>query len=363
MTRPARWWARSLSALAGAALALAPAPALAHGDEAPGGSDYTVTVTTPQPLPGVRVQVIDAGTRLMLTNDSAQTVTVLGDSGEPYLRIRPDGAYENTRSPATHRNVTLLSAAAPASADPTAAPQWRRVNRDPVARWHDPRAQWAADQPPAVVAADPARVHRVREWAIPVTVEAVPGGPAAAAITGVLDWSPPPAASEGWLGILVGIALVSLLGVLAAPGTTAATGPVGRVVLLTMSALAVVGGGLAIAYAVARVLDTGATGVGQVLIGIGIGQVWPVLTGLGAIAAGAYAALGRPTGDFALALAGACLGLFPGLTNAAVLGRAVPPVVWDGPAARLVVSAVAAIGLGLAVAGVLRLRAAIALTR
>ena len=68
------------------------------------------------------------------------------------------------------------------------------------------------------------------------------------------------------------------------------------------------------------------------LVGLLAGQIWSLLTGLGAVAAGGYALARRPAADFAVALAGACLALFAGVANAAVLARAVAPVPWS-PAA------------------------------
>ncbi|MEU8190756.1 hypothetical protein AB0C00_26190, partial [Micromonospora carbonacea] len=107
-----------------------------------------------------------------------------------------------------------------------------------------------------------------------------------------------------------------------------------------------------------RELDAGATGVGGVLLGLLGGQVWALLTGLGALAAGGYALARRPAADFALALAGACLALFAGVTNVAVLARSVPPLPWPGGVARVLLVLVLATGAGATAAGLLRLRAA-----
>ena len=66
---------------------------------------------------GLRVDVVDAGSRLELENRTGETVQVLGYSDEPYLRIERDGVFENRRSPTLYANADRKgSAAVPASA-------------------------------------------------------------------------------------------------------------------------------------------------------------------------------------------------------------------------------------------------------
>ncbi|WP_229784273.1 hypothetical protein [Pilimelia anulata] len=324
-----------------------PVPALAHSDEAPGGSDQRVRVLAVSPaLPGVTVIPIEAGARLQLTNSGGATVEVRGDAGEPYLQVRPDGTYENSRSPSTYRNRTLVGAPIPPDADASAAPQWRRIGTRPVARWHDARAAWPADA---------ARTGPPRAWSVPLTADG-----AVAAVTGTTTPETPPSAPNWWLLTLVGVGLVALLGLVGAPGTSGARRWYGRAAGAGLAALAAAGGGIALWYALAREWDAGAGTVGELLAALARAQVWPILTALGALAAAGYALARRPAADFALALSGACLGLFPGVANAAVFARAVPPAACSGLTARVTVAAVTAIGLGLAVAGALRLRTAIA---
>jgi hypothetical protein len=325
-----------------------PAPAYAHGGDAPDGTNYRTQVISVTPaLPDVTVRTIEAGARLELANRSEKTVEVLGYDGEPYLEVRPDGVYENIHSPATYLNATLTGGAAvPAEADPTMPPTWRRVTDEPVARWHDHRAHWMTAAKPPQVAADPGRVHRIRDWTVPLRVEL-----SAAQIHGTLDWIPPPMPALWWAAAVLGAAALATLGLIA-PGSRSA--PLsGRV----LGALAVAGGLGAIAYAVAREIDAGKTGLGGVLLGLLVSQVWPVLTALGAVAAGVYALLGRAAADFALALTGACLALFAGITNAPVLASSIAPVPWPAPVARALVVSVIAIGAGLVGANALRMRA------
>ncbi|MEV6797689.1 hypothetical protein AB0M91_05005 [Micromonospora rifamycinica] len=325
------------------------APAHAHGADAPDGTDYRTAVTGITPArPGLTVRAVEAGARLELVNRTGRDVEVIGYSGEPYLRVGPDGVYENTRSPATYLNRTLAGdTALPASADPAAPPQWRRIGDDQRVRWHDQRALWREPTVPAPVAADPGREHRVRDWAVPLRAGGEP-----VELRGTLDWVPPPDPYPWWVAATLGFLLVGAAGLLPAgtvPGSRALRG-VGAVLAL--------GGAAAVALVLGRELDAGAQGVAGVLLGLLAGQLWPLLTGLGALAAGGWALARRPAADFVLALAGACLTLFVGVANLTVLSRAVAPVPWSGGTARMLLTGVLVAGLGAVGAGLLRLHAA-----
>ncbi|MFV2102826.1 hypothetical protein [Micromonospora sp. LOL_024] len=337
--------------LAGAVTALVAAatPALAHGADAPDGTDYRVEVTGVTPArPELRVRVIEAGARLELTNAGSEPVEVIGYSGEPYLRVGPDGVFENIRSPATYLNRTIVGdTVLPTEVDPAVAPQWRRVDGGRTARWHDQRALWRGAGPPAQVRAAPEREHRVRDWVVPLRDA---DGPVE--LRGTLDWVPPPDAYAWWVAVTLGMLAVGALGLL-----PAASAP-GRRVLVALGGLLVVGGVAAVVLAVGRVLDAGAEGVGGMLVGLLTGPVWALLTGLGAIATAGWAtARAGAHADFVVALTGACLALFAGVTNAAVLARAVVPMPWPATAARLLVVLVLVAGAGALAAAVLRLHA------
>lgn len=344
-------------------VALAATPAAAHGGEAPDGTDYRIQVTDITPArPGLTVRVVEAGARLELTNRTGLPIEVLGYHGEPYLEIRPDGGYENANSPTTYLNQTLDGGTTPpAGADPARPPAWRQISTEPVVRWHDQRIRWLGRTPPAAVRAQPDREHRIRDWVVPLRE-----GLTTLEVRGALDWVPPPNPLPWWGLSLVAAAGVGALGALPlsarrdrpVPTTPPVPARRGRLVSGALVGILATGGVAAVAVAAARTVDGGAAGFGAVLQGLLTGQVWPVLAGLGALAAGAYALARRPAADFALALAGACLALFGGATNAAVFARSVVPVPWPPTLSRLVVSLVVIAGAGVGLAGVLRLRAA-----
>ncbi|MFI7216450.1 hypothetical protein [Micromonospora maritima] len=336
-------------AVAATALLALAAPAAAHGADAPDGTDYRGAVTGVSPdRPGLTARMVEAGARLELTNRTDAAVTVLGYSGEPYLRVGPDGVFENSRSPATWLNRTLAGETRlPAEADPAAPPDWRRIDDGPTARWHDQRTLWREDAPPAAVAAAPDREQRVRDWVVPLRA-----GTDRIEVRGTLDWVPPPDPYPWWVAATLGFLVIGAAGLV--PGGTIA----GVRALRAVGALLALGGVAAVALTVGRAVDTGGPGLGGLLTELLTGQVWTLLTGLGALAAGAYALARRPAADFTLALAGACLTLFAGVSNLAVLSRSVPPAAGPPGLTRVLVALALATGAGAVAAGLLRLRTA-----
>ena len=172
--------------------------AAAHGgptDEET-SSNYRTTVTLIEPdVEGVSARVIDAGSRLELTNRTDARVIVHGYQGEPYLRIGPDGVFENRRSAATYLNTTRDGAAdIPDLVDPQAAPEWRQVSTGTTARWHDHRAHWMSPLPPPAVRADGTREFVIFDpWVVPLRV-----GEVTAELRGDLTWVPPPSSRRWW---------------------------------------------------------------------------------------------------------------------------------------------------------------------
>jgi len=334
-----------LAGLAGLVGALVVAsPASAHNADVPPASDYRCEVTgISAPLPGLTVRTVSAGTQLELVNHTGRTIEVLGYSGEPYLRVQPDGVYQNANSPATYVNQSATGGPTPpASATAYAPPAWQKLSGTPAVVWHDHRAHWMLATKPPAVAADPGAPHRISEWSIPLR-----DGVRQFAVTGTLDWVPPPSPAVWWAGVLLLAGAVAGLGLLR---------PVPA--LRGAAAVAVAAGLAALSYAVAAVVDSGPltlSGALRVLVGT---QPWPLLCGIAALAAGWYAARAKPAADLALGLTGACLALYAGAANAAVFVHAVPPVALPGTVARLLVLVSLSAGAGLAAVAVLRMRAA-----
>jgi len=339
---------RKAGAILGVALALnlsVPSPAHAHGADAPDATNYRTQIKQAPDLAGLTVEAIEAGARLQLTNHSGRNVEVLGYQNEPYLEIRPDGVYENIHSPATYLNITIIHVDPPAHADPTLPPEWRKVADEPRWRWHDQRAIWTDPQPPSQVASDPGAPQHLRDWTVPMRVDATP-----LTLSGTLDYVPPPPAWLWWALSGAGVILVGLLGL------PRLRKPVGKV----LPVLVIGAGVLGLVYGVARELDAGNDTLWSVVSQLFAAQLWPVVTSLAAIGFATDALLSRKgDGDFAVALGGAAVALFAGMVNAAVFHRSITPVSWDPNLARILIVAIIACGGGGAVAAMLRLRGSV----
>lgn len=137
---------RVLAVLAVAALApaVAATPAHAHGLGGTEPTNVETKVVAVEPsVEGVEIEAVDLGRSVELRVTGDRDVTVLGYEGEPYLRVGPDGVFENVRSPAVFQNRSLDPPAdVPARYDASAPPEWERVDDGATVRWHDHRAHY-----------------------------------------------------------------------------------------------------------------------------------------------------------------------------------------------------------------------------
>ena len=182
--------------LVGATAGPAAAHAIGTGTAA---SNYRTTVRgIDQGRPGLSVRSL-AGGQLELTNHGPE-VLVLGYRLEPYLRVGPDGVFENQRSPSAYTNrFATTPATIPSEFDPKAAPEWRRIGDGPSAVWHDHRAHWTGPDPPAVKA-NPRVMHVVVPgWEVPLSQ-----GDRTMVVRGTITWVPGP---SPWPWALTAVAL------------------------------------------------------------------------------------------------------------------------------------------------------------
>lgn len=129
----------------------------------------SVLRSSEQPAEGVTVQVVSAQVpALYLENTSTQTVTVLGEEEEPFIRIGPH-VEVNLHSP-TYVKVAQAEGRTPTEeAGAALAPRWHQVQESPRWRWlefraappeGDPRAEWAEREDPTTV----------KTWKVPILV-------------------------------------------------------------------------------------------------------------------------------------------------------------------------------------------------
>ncbi|HXB16630.1 MAG TPA: hypothetical protein VNV44_12925 [Solirubrobacteraceae bacterium] len=197
------------------------------------GSSYHyrtyITSITPH-VHGLSVEVLEFADRLLLRNDTGQTVTIYGYSGEPYARVLANGATEqNKRSPAVYLNTSFYGqVTVPPSASATAAPAWAAVDRTGQFEWHDHRIHWMSPVTPPQVK-DTSKRTKIFDWSVPIKV-----GDQTGAIRGELFWVPE--SSSAPTGLIV-VSIVIVLGALATvvlvrrrrrPGAGGGDAPAGR---------------------------------------------------------------------------------------------------------------------------------------
>jgi hypothetical protein len=193
-------------AVAALLVAVGAAPAAAHAVGGAQASNYQTRILSIEPVvPGLTVEVADAGARLRVRNRTGREVTVLGYAGEPYLRVGPGGVFENRRSPATYLNRARINPAPPppdASAD--APPLWHRIGGGDTVTWHDHRAHWMGASDPPEVKAAPNRTHLVVPgWQAELRVGNQP-----VRVSGDLRWVPGP---SPWPWVAIAVAWLLLV--------------------------------------------------------------------------------------------------------------------------------------------------------
>lgn len=323
------------------ALIVGASPAGAHAMKGGDSTNYRSRIKAVSPdMSGLRVEAVEAGSRLELENRTDEQVIVFGYQTEPYLRIDAEGGvFQNRLSPAVYINADRQGTVQPPpEADPRANPEWELVDDGLIVRWHDHRAHWmGAGDAPAVRRSPGERHVVIPEWEVPLKV-----GKQEVALTGDLTWIPGPSPMP-WYALAAGLAaLVGILGGLARRGRP----------------LAIVVAGL-VGIDLFHIGAQAAAGAGG--FGAGLGATLSgSLFSIAAWGAGALAVRllmrGSEDGAFAAAFAGAVIALFGGLVDVSYLSRSQLPVAVPHPVARLLVAVSLGVGTGLVLAALLRLR-------
>lgn len=316
----------------GLLLGLGAAPASAHNVSGVGATNYETTLEGIAPeTAGITARVVEGGSRLQLTNTNDRDVVVLGYEDEPYLRIGPDGVFENQRSPATYLNRDRTgSQTGPATVDAGAEPEWKKTSSGQTARWHDHRIHWmgaAVDRP------DERFVVEDR-WIVPLRFSGD-----RLEITGQLVWVPAssPLPWYALAGALV--ALGALVGLSRRWGR-------GLAVLVAILI------GLDVAHTLGIV---GATAGGPDLMAVGPELLYSIVAWGVGLAAISLLWRGKRDGCFAALFAGVLLAVFGGLSDISVLDHSQVPFAWSAATARVLVASTLGLGLGVAVGSVLSL--------
>jgi len=323
------------AALAALAIAVTARPALAHGPDRAVATNYQTRVLGVEPpVAGLAVRTIDAGQRLELTNTTGREVVVLGYAGEPYLRVGPGGVFENQRSPSSWLASTGFVSAPVAAGSGHSPPAWRRVHDGPTVAWHDQRAHWNGPGDPPQVRAEPRRVHLVvPRWRVELH-----DGDRVVAVVGDLRWVPAP-----WPWPLPAAAALALLALVAARHRRWPLLLAGLTALLVAADVAHSAGGWA-----------ATTGSLHDRLGGSVVSVAAWLAGLAAVRRLLGPEPGRAV--LPLLLAALTVATVSGLGRLPSVTRSQLSVALPDPLARGLLAVSIGLGVGLAVAALLRVR-------
>lgn len=141
-------------------------PAIAH-EEVPGVTNVLDTIE-PAPPAGITIQVTrSVADQVAIENTTTEDLEVLGDDGQPFLRIGPRGVEANLSSPDWYRSNTPEGAApVPASAAPNSPPKWEPVSAGSAWGWFDHRLHRQALT--RVPTAAPGQSVTLERWVIPM---------------------------------------------------------------------------------------------------------------------------------------------------------------------------------------------------
>jgi hypothetical protein len=108
-------------------------PLAAHGH-------FKTQVSVPE-VEGVQVRTAEGPVPgFFARNDTDETLHIAGPSGEPFLRIGPNGVFANVRSPSYFTSALQTIGRVPAGVDLSAPPRWKRVSDVPAWAWLERRA-------------------------------------------------------------------------------------------------------------------------------------------------------------------------------------------------------------------------------
>jgi len=142
-------------------------PVSAHGVAGAEPTNYATRIVSTEPaIEGIELRSVDLGDQLELRNTTGAEVLVLGYRDEPYLRVGPDGVFENRASPSWAANRTSDDEIPVGAVVEGEDPEWVRIGSGDTVRWHDHRAHWMGTSTPPAVDDHPDREQRVSEFEV-----------------------------------------------------------------------------------------------------------------------------------------------------------------------------------------------------
>lgn len=109
---------------------------------------------------GIEVRMVHLDSpALVIRNDTDRVLTVLGEKGEPFLQIGPQGVRANAESPTTYVSSAPRRETVPPDVTASARPEWVVFSESSSWTWFDPRLRF-----------DPKR----QSWEVPLMLEGQP---------------------------------------------------------------------------------------------------------------------------------------------------------------------------------------------
>ena len=334
--------ARRLAALLGVLVVLSwrtAGPASAHSASNTPASNYVSRVLTVTPAAApFRAKVIEAGNRLEIRWRSGPELTIADYDGFPYLRVGPDGVFENRQSAATYINADRQSKTRIPDIKPDGPPEWRKLSSEPQVRFHYHPIHYMGSLPPPQVQRARGEVHKVQDWTLDV-VE----GAKTFTIAGDLRWVPGPSPVVPLVGaLLVGACLATTVILFARRrdlGRALPTLAIGLVTLVIVDSVHLFG----IAFSVHGGSGfTRAFTIGWISIG-----AWVL-----ALASGLAFLRKRFDALYVSVFAAGIITLVGGLSDIAVLSSSAVPFAFPIWLARASIALTLGLGIGVVVAGV-----------
>ncbi len=304
-------------------------------------SNYVSRVTsTKPPTKTFSAQTIEAGARLEVQWRSGSELQIADYDGYPYLRVGPEGVFENRQSNAAYLNATRSGGGnIPDGLNPAGPPQWRQISAGHVARFHDHRAHYMGSEPPPQVRSARNRSHLVQRNDVEIVQGAVTH-----TVTVEVRWKPssspiPLLALAGLLGVTATVAVVAAVRqgrrAAALAGFTAML-----LSLVVVDAIHLFG----IAFGV-----RGGSGFGRA---VSIG--WPSILAWIAVAASVILLRsGNPDALYACVFSAGVITLVGGLSDLSVLSSSSVPFAFANIVARLAISFTLALGVAAIATGVI----------
>lgn len=123
---------------------------------------------------------------LFVADSGPDPLLVLGQAGEPFARLGPDGVDVNVLSPVHAADAIARGRTPEAPPNAAAPPQWQHVSGQPSYDWLDPRTRYPGSTPSSQVLLAPGRTV-LQHWSVPVEF-----GTQRLHLDGVVEWVPAP---------------------------------------------------------------------------------------------------------------------------------------------------------------------------